>query len=98
MWEATKMLERDIQLSEAMPVAAEMAQGVVVSLSGEETQGQTRVRRGRGFASIDPDRRREISSKGGKAAHAKGTAHEFTSEEGRAAGRKGQLARSQRHH
>lgn len=32
---------------------------------------------------------KEIASKGGKAAHAKGRAHEFTSEEGRAAGRKG---------
>lgn len=43
----------------------------------------------RGFAGMDPKRRAEISSKGGKAAHAKGTAHEFTSEEARAAGRAG---------
>ena len=40
----------------------------------------------RGFASMDPDRQREIASQGGKAAHAKGTAHEFTSEEARRAG------------
>lgn len=43
----------------------------------------------RGFASMDPAKQREIASKGGRAAHAKGTAHEFTSEEARIAGRKG---------
>jgi len=43
----------------------------------------------RGFAAMDEQRRREIASKGGKAAHEKGTAHEFTSEEARIAGRKG---------
>ena len=40
----------------------------------------------RGFASMDPARQREIASEGGKAAHQKGTAHEFTSEEARRAG------------
>jgi general stress protein YciG len=40
----------------------------------------------RGFASMDPQRQREIASEGGKAAHEKGTAHEFTSEEARRAG------------
>ncbi len=43
----------------------------------------------RGFASMSPAKQREIASKGGRAAHEKGTAHEFTSEEARAAGRKG---------
>ncbi|MBD2596297.1 stress-induced protein [Nostoc sp. MBR 210] len=43
----------------------------------------------RGFASMDEDKQREIASKGGHAAHEKGTAHEFTSEEAREAGRKG---------
>lgn len=43
----------------------------------------------RGFASMDASRQREIASKGGKAAHAKGTAHEWTSDEARVAGRKG---------
>ncbi len=43
----------------------------------------------RGFASMDPSKQREIASKGGRAAHAKGTAHEFTSDEARTAGRKG---------
>ncbi|OKH39630.1 stress-induced protein [[Phormidium ambiguum] IAM M-71] len=43
----------------------------------------------RGFASMDPDKQREIASQGGKAAHEKGTAHEFTSEEAKEAGQKG---------
>lgn len=43
----------------------------------------------RGFASMDPEKQKEIARKGGRAAHAKGTAHEFTSEEARSAGRKG---------
>lgn len=43
----------------------------------------------RGFASMDVSRQREIASKGGRAAHAKGTAHEWTSDEARVAGRKG---------
>jgi general stress protein YciG len=49
----------------------------------------------RGFASMDPDKQRSIASKGGKAAHAKGTAHEFTSEEAREAGRRGGMVVSQ---
>ena len=43
----------------------------------------------RGFASMNAEKQREIARKGGKAAHQKGTAHEFTSDEARAAGRKG---------
>ena len=43
----------------------------------------------RGFASMDPARQREIASKGGRAAHEKGTAHEWTADEAREAGRKG---------
>ena len=46
-------------------------------------------RSNRGFASMDAARQREIASKGGKAAHAKGTAHEWTPDEARVAGRKG---------
>jgi general stress protein YciG len=46
----------------------------------------------RGFASMDRTKQREIASKGGRAAHTKGTAHEWTSEEAREAGRKGGLA------
>jgi len=43
----------------------------------------------RGFASMNPEKQREIASKGGRSAHEKGTAHEFTSEEAALAGRKG---------
>jgi len=51
----------------------------------------------RGFASMSPEKQREIASKGGRAAHQKGTAHEWTSEEARAAGRKGgQISRGGR--
>ena len=45
---------------------------------------------------MDRARQREIASKGGKAAHQKGTAHEWTSEEARDAGRKGGLASHRR--
>ncbi|MDI3261864.1 KGG domain-containing protein [Aerosticca soli] len=51
--------------------------------------------RPRGFAALDPQRRREISSRGGQAAQAGGRAHRFTAEEARAAGRKGGQAVSQ---
>ena len=43
----------------------------------------------RGFAAMDREKQRAIASKGGQAAHQKGTAHEFDSEEAREAGRKG---------
>jgi uncharacterized protein len=57
-------------------------------------QGNLGGKSNRGFASMDPQRQREIASEGGRAAHEKGTAHEFTSEEAREAGRKGGMARS----
>ena len=50
---------------------------------------QTQQQKTRGFASMDAARQREIASKGGRAAHEKGTAHRFNSEEARQAGRKG---------
>lgn len=43
----------------------------------------------RGFGSMDKAKQREIASRGGTAAHEKGTAHEWTSAEARAAGRRG---------
>jgi general stress protein YciG len=60
-------------------------------------QGDNQVKRSssRGFASMDPQRQREIASEGGRAAHERGTAHEFTSEEAREAGRKGGQARAE---
>ena len=51
----------------------------------------------RGFASMSPEKQREIASKGGRAAHEKGTAHEWTPDEARSAGRKGgQISRGGR--
>jgi general stress protein YciG len=57
--------------------------------SGKERKMQGNKGRGRGFASMSPEKKREIASKGGKAAHQMGTAHKWTSEEAQAAGRKG---------
>jgi len=53
---------------------------------------EQKTKKRRGFAAMDPAKVREISSKGGKAAHAAGTAHQFTTDEARAAGRKGGVA------
>jgi general stress protein YciG len=59
------------------------------------TPGERKERRG--FASMTPEKQREIASKGGRAAHQKGTAHEWTSDEARSAGRKGgQISRGGR--
>ena len=55
------------------------------------------VKKDRGFASMDRTKQREIASRGGKAAHVKGTAHEWSSEEAREAGRKGGLATQRKH-
>ena len=57
---------------------------------------QSRSSGNRGFAAMDAARQREIASRGGRAAHAQGTAHEFSSEEARAAGRKGGQAAHER--
>jgi uncharacterized protein len=57
----------------------------------KETDG-TKPKSRRGFAGMDRAAVRALASRGGKAAHEQGTAHEFTSEEARAAGRKGGLA------
>jgi uncharacterized protein len=52
-------------------------------------QGSSKSGSNRGFAAMDAKKQREIASKGGKASHAKGTGHEFTSSEAVVAGRKG---------
>jgi general stress protein YciG len=63
------------------------------------TSGQSSRHSTRGFASMNSERQREIARKGGRAAHAKGTAHEFTADEARAAGQKGgQRVSSNREH
>src|SRR5207302_7706282 len=54
---------------------------------GAVNTGERKERRG--FASMSPEKQREIASKGGRAAHEKGTAHEWTADEARNAGRKG---------
>ena len=55
----------------------------------DTTTETTSPRKPRGFAAMTPEKRRDIASRGGKAAHAVGTAHKFTSDEARAAGTKG---------
>lgn len=62
------------------------------SSSAQQSKSENKQSRGtsdRGFASMDPERQREIAGMGGRAAHEQGTAHEWTSEEARKAGRKG---------
>ena len=61
-----------------------------MSERNDESRGTSNIRKTpRGFAAMDPQAQRAIAAKGGRAAHQKGTAHEFTSEEARVAGRKG---------
>jgi general stress protein YciG len=71
--------------AESAPAATEAAPAAAA------TTEERRPRR-RGFAAMDRDRVKEIASKGGKAAHAAGTAHQFSSDEARNAGRKGGMA------
>jgi uncharacterized protein len=67
----------------------------IMSDSNDRLPGERKERRG--FASMTPEKQREIASKGGRAAHQKGTAHEWTSDEARSAGRKGgQISRGGR--
>jgi general stress protein YciG len=67
-----------------------------VFASTRECEEECVAKEDRGFASMDRNKQREIASKGGKAAHQKGTAHEWTSEEAREAGRKGGMASHRR--
>jgi general stress protein YciG len=57
-----------------------------------ETPAAEQRPRRRGFAAMDRDRVKAIASKGGRAAHAAGTAHQFSSDEARVAGKKGGMA------
>lgn len=71
--------------------------GDLVNGGADVNEGQPKGRRG--FASMSPEKQREIASKGGRAAHVKGTAHEWTAEEARTAGRKGgQISHARRGH
>ena len=55
----------------------------------EDTKSATKPKQKRGFGAMSAEKQREIASLGGKASHAKGTGHEWTSEAAREAGRKG---------
>lgn len=66
------------------------------SKGGGFNMANRKLKSARGFASMNKDKQRMIASKGGKTAHKKGTAHKWTSEEARAAGRKGGRARHRR--
>ncbi len=57
--------------------------------NGRKTAAHQNSNSNKGFSSMDPAKQREIASEGGRAAHEKGTAHEFDSEEAKEAGRKG---------
>ncbi len=59
----------------------------------EKQKEQQKKPANRGFAAMDPEVQKRIAAQGGRAAHVKGTAHRFTSEEARAAGQKGGEAR-----
>jgi len=82
--------ERSLGMDRGM--GAQGGQGSQASQGGSRGSGSTGRRSNRGFASMDTSKQREIASKGGRAAHAKGTAHEFDSSEAREAGRKGGMA------
>ncbi len=62
------------------------------TIPSDDAQAARRPRARRGFGAMDAERVRAIARLGGKAAHDRGTAHEFTPEEARLAGRKGGLA------
>src|SRR5258706_15813586 len=71
--------------------------GTPAPVKDEETTasgsaGAAKPRRARGFAAMDRTRQKEIARKGGRAAHARGTAHRFDADEAREAGRKGGAA------
>jgi general stress protein YciG len=67
-------------------------QGNTSAPAVSNTPREERPRRPRGFAAMDPKLVSELAKRGGKAAHRAGTAHQFTSDEARVAGRKGGMA------
>ena len=77
-------------------LAAHMVGRVAAARTVRDGREDQVAKEDRGFASMDRAKQRDIASKGGKAAHQKGTAHEWTSEEARDAGRKGGLASHKR--
>ena len=85
--------ERMPESADDAPMSADDADAMK---SSKTPTGAAKPKRaGRGFAGMDAERQRQIASEGGRAAHSKGSAHEFTPEEARQAGRKGGEAVSQ---
>jgi general stress protein YciG len=81
----SSMDERESAISEDRHEAAENGHDE----ASREAPRSDRHGEARGFAAMNEDKQRQIASKGGRAAHEKGTAHEFTSDEARLAGKKG---------
>ncbi len=85
---------RPVSAAQALELCQQQA--VVHALSSEAIAAASQVpaKRRRGFAAMSPEKHRAIASLGGKAAHQKGRAHKFNTEEARAAGRRGGQALS----
>ena len=86
---ADREREREVSHESGRSARASNGENVARADNASESGSAQRGRSNRGFASMDRSKQREIASKGGRAAHQKGTAHEFDSGEARAAGRKG---------
>jgi uncharacterized protein len=87
--------QREVSNESGRSARASTGESVGAGESASTQRDSARGRSNRGFASMDRSKQREIASKGGRAAHQKGTAHEFDSSEARAAGRKGGVTVSQ---
>ena len=86
---ADREQQRQVSNESARLVRPSNGENVARVADASESGSTPRSRSNRGFASMDRAKQREIASKGGRAAHEKGTAHEFDAGEARAAGRKG---------
>ena len=86
---ADRERQREVSNESARSARPSNGENVAREDAASESGSTPRSRSNRGFASMDRSKQREIASKGGRAAHQKGTAHEFDSGEARAAGRKG---------
>ena len=86
---ADREQQREVSNESARAARPSNGENVARAANASESGSPPRGRSNRGFASMDRAKQREIASKGGRAAHEKGTAHEFDAGEARAAGRKG---------
>ena len=86
---ADRERQREVSNGAARVARPSTGENVAHAENASESGSAPRGRSNRGFASMDRNKQREIASKGGRAAHEKGTAHEFDAGEARAAGRKG---------